>query len=70
MLNYRVIYSLSERESGSKHVRNSVYLSRIEKGFNNNQELVSHSMPVYIEALSKFSHKITPAALPRQLLTM
>ena len=30
MLNYPVIYSLSERESSSKHARNYVYLSKIE----------------------------------------
>ena len=28
--NYPVMYSLSERESGSKHARNCVYLSKIE----------------------------------------
>ena len=30
MLNYAVIYSLSERESGSKHARHCVYISKIE----------------------------------------
>ena len=30
MLNYPVMYSLSEKESGNKHARNGDFLSRIE----------------------------------------
>ena len=32
-----------------------------------NQELLSHSMPEHMEALSKLSRKITPAIFPRSL---
>ena len=40
-----------ERESGSKHARNCVYLGKIENS-SYYQELESHPMPEYIEALS------------------
>ena len=33
MLNYPAIYSLSERESGSKHAGNCIYLRKIENSF-------------------------------------
>ena len=55
MLHYPVIYSLSERkrerETGSKHARNCVYLSKIEIS-SYHQGLVSHPMPEHVEALS------------------
>ena len=57
MLNYLVMYSLSEREregereSGSKHARTCVYLSRIETSFYH-QELVPHPMTEHVDELS------------------
>ena len=38
MLNYSVMYSLSERESGCNHGRNRIYLSKIENS-SDHQEL-------------------------------
>ena len=50
MLNYPVIYPVSDRDSDSKHARNSVYLSKIENS-SYPQELVSHSMPEHVDEL-------------------
>ena len=51
MLNYSVIYSLSERLSGSKYAMHCVYLSKIENS-SYHQELVSQPMPEHIDELS------------------
>ena len=51
VLNYPVMYSLSENGSGSKHARNCVYLSKI-KNSSSYQELVSYRMPEHVEKLS------------------
>ena len=57
MLKYPVIYLLSERErgegeSGSKHARNCVYLSKMKIVPSYHQEFISHPMPEHIEGLS------------------
>ena len=50
MLHYPVIYSLSERESGSKHAKNCVHLSN--ENFLATIKNLSRPMPEHIEALS------------------
>ncbi len=51
MLNYRVIYSLSEREW--QNMQATVFtLAKLKIVPSYHQELVSHPMPGYIEALS------------------
>ena len=62
MLNYSVIYSLSEREIGRKHERNCVYLRKIEN-CSYNQELLSHPMPEHVDELNRLVRKI-PANFP------
>ena len=47
---FPVIYSLSDIESGSTHVRNRVYPCKIEN--RSYQELVSHAIPDHIDELS------------------
>ena len=42
----------AQRESGSKHERNCVYLSMIEN-ISYHQELVSHPMPEHVEELNR-----------------
>ena len=51
MLNYPVMDSLSLHESGSKHARNYVYLSKIEN-CSYHPELVSHPIPEHVDKLS------------------
>ena len=51
MLNYPVIYSLSERDSSSKCARNNVYLSKSGNS-SYHQELVSHPMPEHVVELT------------------
>ena len=63
MLNYSVIYFMSEGESGSKHAVDCAYLSKIENS-SYHQEFVSLPMPEHTEELGLFSHKINPATFP------
>ena len=50
MLNYPLLYSLSERKRGSKHTRNYVYLSKI-KNSSCHQQLVLYLIPEHVDAL-------------------
>ena len=53
MLNYPVMYSLSERERVAVNVQGTVFtLARLKIVHSYHQELVSHPMPEHVEELS------------------
>ena len=53
MLNYPVMYSLSERERAAVHIQGTVFtLARLKIVPSYHQELVSHPIPEHADELS------------------